>query len=382
MNVNGIKGPEVFNIDIASNDSAYIFLTAILPVSGLSSAFMIRDSLVISYNGNKKWVQLDALGQNAHIYKNKIVTINETWANDLPYVIYGSLTIADSAMLMISKGCHIYIHADAPFIIKGSLQALGEPFDSTKIIFSGDRLDDPYVGYPASYPGLLFTASSKNNRLSSTIIKNAYQGITISGSSGGLTQLNLNEVVIDNIYDVGIQASHSTIVATNLLLTNCSRNLVITNGGNYTFTHCTVSTYSNNFIQHKDPIIYLSNSSGLSNPTPYDLKAVFLNCILWAENNGFVPDEIVAFKDDRAGFSLTFDHVLWRQSVNPSNSKVTSSLNLPPLFDSINTLQRYYSFKLKNNSPALKAGVAAGVPIDLAGAKRPMDRPDLGCYQQ
>lgn len=41
--------------------------------------------------GNKRLVQLEAWGQNAHFFRDKVVAVNETWNNDLPYVLLGSL---------------------------------------------------------------------------------------------------------------------------------------------------------------------------------------------------------------------------------------------------------------------------------------------------
>ncbi|HEV7620086.1 MAG TPA: hypothetical protein VGO09_00055, partial [Flavisolibacter sp.] len=202
INISGIKGPDAYNIDIAANDSAYIFVTASINPGLINVPFIVRDSIELVYNGNNKFIQLDALGQNAHFLKNKIVTVNETWNNDLPYVILGKLTIADNAILTINNGCHIYFHADAPFIINGSLQVLGN--DSSRVIFTGDRLDEPYSNYPASYPGLIFTTTSKNNILNYAIIKNAYQAIVVADAVSSANKLTLNETIIDNAYDAGI----------------------------------------------------------------------------------------------------------------------------------------------------------------------------------
>ncbi|HEV7622012.1 MAG TPA: hypothetical protein VGO09_09770, partial [Flavisolibacter sp.] len=76
------------------------------------------------------------------------------------------------------------------------------------------------------------------------------------------------------------------------------------------------------------------------------------------------------------------DHILWRQENMPVNASVIASITSPPLFDSINTFQRYYSFRLKATSPGIKAGISCGVNIDLDGYQRPQDMPDFGCYQK
>src|SRR5215204_1981170 len=65
MNVDGIAGTQVQNLEIASGDSAYVFITVSINPNTSNLPFIVRDSVEISYNGNKKWVQLDAYGQNA-----------------------------------------------------------------------------------------------------------------------------------------------------------------------------------------------------------------------------------------------------------------------------------------------------------------------------
>src|SRR5207344_1994342 len=99
------------------------------------------DSIQIVYNDNDRFVQLESWGQNAHFLRNRTLTGNVTWKNDLPYVILGGLQIDTTASLTIDRGCRIYLHADAPIIVDGTLEVLGEKFDSTRVYFQGDRLD-------------------------------------------------------------------------------------------------------------------------------------------------------------------------------------------------------------------------------------------------
>ena len=143
----------------------------------------LRDSIEISYNGNKRLVQLEAWGQNAHFFSNKVVAANETWNNDLPYVILGSLLINANQTLTINKGCRIYVHADAPIVVNGTIQVNGLKDTVDRVYFRGDRLDEPYKDYPASWPGYFSSATSKDNVFNYAVIKNAYQAIGITDPS-------------------------------------------------------------------------------------------------------------------------------------------------------------------------------------------------------
>ncbi|MEJ7683488.1 MAG: hypothetical protein WKG06_37655 [Segetibacter sp.] len=118
--------------------------------------FIVQDSILVNYNGNSKYLQLQAFGQNANFFRNQRVTADSIWNNDLPFVILGGISVDSNVTLTINKGCKIYCHADAPFIVKGTLKVNGDVYDSTRVIFRGDRLDPYYRDLPAAWPGIYF----------------------------------------------------------------------------------------------------------------------------------------------------------------------------------------------------------------------------------
>ncbi len=87
INIDGISTVEATNVEIEANDSIYVFVQVNVNPNTANLPFVIRDSIQVNYNGNKRLVQLEAWGQNAHFYRNKEVIADETWNNDLPYVI-------------------------------------------------------------------------------------------------------------------------------------------------------------------------------------------------------------------------------------------------------------------------------------------------------
>ena len=380
INVDGIPGTQFNNIEIEANDSIHVFVQINVTPNVNNLPFIIRDSLQISYNGNNRLVQLEAWGQNANFFRNKVIAANETWNNNLPYVILGSLLINANQTLTINKGCRIYMHADAPIIVNGSLLVNGLKDTIDRVYFRGDRLDDPYKDFPASWPGLFFQTSSKDNVLNYAVIKNAYQAIGISDPSPNANpKLTLNQCVIDNAYDAGIIALNSSVTATNCLISNCGKNVFLAKGGDYQFTHCTVATYANQFIDHRDPVLTVSN---FINNTSNNLTATFRNCIFWGEN-GLVDNEVVVAKSGSTTFNVNFDYNLWKVQTTPAN--ITSNQiinNQTPQFDSVNTQKNYYDFRLKASSPAINKGVNAGIAIDLDGKPRPVGLPDLGCFEK
>jgi hypothetical protein len=298
-------------------------------------------------------------------------------------VILGFLHVNPNSRLTIEKGCKIYVHADAPIIIDGSLTINGFKDSVDRVYFRGDRMDDPYKDFPASWPGIFFTSSSKDNVMNYAVIKNSFQSIAVEDPSPNINpKLTLNQCIIDNSYDAGIIASNSSITATNCLFSNCGKNIALIKGGTYRFTHCTAATYSSTFIDHKNPVLTVFNYDGSNATTPLD--AIFRNCIFWGDN-GVVENEVVVDKKGSTAFSVTFNQALWKVKTVPANITVVNPApinNSAPQFDSINTSRHYYDFHLKAGSPGENKGSGAGILIDLDGKTRSATQPDLGCYER
>jgi hypothetical protein len=380
MNVDGIATTEASNIEIEANDSVYVFVQVNVNPGAGNLPFIIQDSIQISYNGNTSKVQLEAWGQNAHFFRDKEIIADETWVNDLPYVLLGYLRVNANKKLTIDKGCRIYVHADAPLIVEGTLHVNGLKDSIDRVYFSGDRLDEPYRNYPASWPGIYFSATSQDNILTYAVLKNSYQSIAVQDPSPNANpKVTLNECIIDNSYDAGIIASNSSISARNCLISNCGKNIALIKGGTYNFTHCTVASYSNPYILHRDPVLQVRNFDA-TNATE-NLTADFRNCIFWGEN-GIVEDEVVVDKAGTKPFSVRFDFVLWKVLTAPSNITSNQIINdQKPLFDTIDVSDRHYDFHLKDDSPAKNKGADFGVITDLDGKPRPVGAPDLGCFE-
>ncbi len=362
INADGVPGPEVRDLEMEANDSLYVFVTVKIDPTTNNLPYVVEDSININYNGNNKKVKLSAWGQNAHFLNSILINTNTTFTNEKPYVILGGLAVAEGVELTIEKGTKIFLHADAPLFIDGTLTAIGEKYDSTKIVFQGDRLDAGYKDYPGAWPGIYFSNSSDNNLLKHVIVKNAYQGIVADGA----IKLNLEECIIDNCYDAGIIGSRANIEAVNCLISNCGKNIMLLGGGDYSFTHCTNAAISNNYIQHKDPALTITDfiKDG-DNIITADMNVQFVNCIIWG-SSGMVVEEVVTIREGTDAFNVDMG---------------ASMVGQDPLFLSIDSRERFFDFHLSENSPAIGAGIAVGVLKDIEETDRKPANPDLGAYE-
>lgn len=380
INADGSPGPMVRDLDLNPNDSLYVFVTVNVNPNASTAPFIVSDSIRVNYNGSSSILQLTAYGQNARYLRSTRITTNTTWNSTLPYVILGGVQIDNGVTLTIDAGTRVHLHADAPFIVDGTLKVSGTKKDS--VVFQGDRLDKDYRDLPASWPGIFFRETSKNNSFRYAIIKNAFQGVVVFKPSPSFPKLDLSECVIDNIYDAGILGISSSIRAVNCLVSNSGLNIFLTNGGEYEITHCTVASYSNVFIQHKKPVLAISNWDSSTQINSYDLTARIRNNIIWGDY-GNVDDEVIISRRGSAAFSVLLENNLYKASNPVTNATLLNNIvNQPPQFDSIADFSRYYNFRInKGLSPAINKGKNLGIATDLDG--KPRDgQPDMGSYEK
>lgn len=381
MNVNGFATAEANNIEIAGNDSIYVFVTVTVNPTSANLPFILSDSIAINYNGLTKFIQLEAFGQNAVFIRNGLVAGNLTFTNNLPYVILGGLQISNGAFLTINAGTKIYCHADAPILVDGQLVCNGTK--NQPIIFSGDRLDDPYKNFPASWPGIYFRATSKDNVLQFTYIKNAFQAVVVLQPSVNTNpKLVIRQSIIDNAFDAGLLCNNSNVLAENCLFSNNGKNVYVEKGGIYSFTHCTVAAYSNNFIVHQKPAVYFSDADTTKQTAA--LSATMRNCIIYGDA-GFVENELQTKKTGSNSFTLNIDHCIYRATTDPANTIITQCIkNIDPAFDSVDVTHQFYDFRITKNAlaPGINKGVNTVLLKDLDDKNRNVGIPDIGAYEK
>jgi hypothetical protein len=383
INIDGNPGPSATGLFIGANDSIYVFVNVLIPKGTVPNPFIVRDSILIRYTGGEQVIRLSAWGQNAHFLKNAEIKSDTVWSNDLPFVIYGGLHVDSNATLTVQAGTHIYMHADAPIFIDGSLNLMGEAADSLRIYFTGDRLDNPYAGYPGSWPGIYFNKSSKANILSYASFQNGNHTLVTDGpAADGKPKLTLSECTINNSLAEGILSIQSSIVAVNCLISNCGQNIVIGQGGNYHFDYCTVASYSTNLLSHQQPVLTISNAAtDGSQSFTGDLTATFTNCIFWGSEG--VTDEAQVSKQGNTIFQIRFDHSILKQQNYPANIDSNALwLNTDPKFIATGNPDDHFDFRLQAGSPALGLGLNTGILTDLDGNARPVSQSDPGCYER
>ncbi len=406
INIDGEKGPVINQLRIEPKDSIYGFVQVFVDPTQQLSPLLIEDSLIFWLSDNKKQsIKLISYGQDIHLLRDSIITANETWINDKPYVIYGAVIIDSLASLDIEQGCKIYFHRNAWMGVYGTLRINGTM--DKPVIFRGDRLDKsnyappvPYDKIPGQWEGIRFANSSINNKISYAEIRNATFGI-IAGvyQYPGQTQLEIDNTKIYNHSSVGLLAIKAKIKAYNCIFANGEwASFAAFQGGEYEFYHCTFANYPS-FGIRSGLAVYLANFATFDT-VPGDSKtrktyfgdlnkAYFGNCIIY----GSIENTLELAKHNDYKFEYFFDYCLIKATndkfnfgdANHFNKNKISNKDGSAVFAKIDETQYQYNFHLSKASLARESGsnsIAMQYPFDLDGKSRLNDdSPDMGAYE-
>jgi hypothetical protein len=391
INVDGASGLRFSDLELAPQDSMYIFVEATLDPNGSDEILRIQDSIVFEANGNVQDVDLIAWGQDVHMIGAEVIDQSTTWTAGKPYLIIDYLYVDSLASLSIDPGVRVYLHKDAMIYVNGSMQVNGtleEP-----VCFGGDRLEEFYEHLPGQWGLIYFTENSHSNRISFAEIRNGTIGILISArpESGLMPDLQIDNTLISRMSSSGIYALNASLRAENLVVGDCGGSCVSLNyGGSYHFTHCTLANYwPNGFSNRNLPALWLADyfftydedENLVLYPGGEFDDAIFENSIIY----GSKAMELLIESYDQLQLNYLFDYCLARiheDSISyMEDPLITHCLfNEDPLFDSIPVF-----YELDSLSPAIDAGLpahAAGLPLDLNGNSRlDDDAPDMGAYE-
>ena len=409
INVDGTNGNSQKNIKIARKDSIYVFVEVTLDPLEKNTPMVVNDSVVCLTNGNMQSVRLVAFGQDVNIFRNEIIK-TQTWTSKKPYLIYSNIAVDSNEILTIEAGTTIFLHNNASLLIWGRILAKGSL--QNPITFTGDRFDGKYGQTAGQWGFIYIDPTSTGNQLEHVIIKNATAGLQVGyPGKGFVPSVELNNCMILNSSIYGISGIGADIKAYNTIVADCGLvAIVITNGGNYNFYHCTISNISayapsyysdQGYGSRTTPSLVITNSAEVAEldknfniiKVTYhnELKAFnFCNSILY----GVHEQEIALRNDTATSFNYKFDHSLIindKDSLNYKNTDhfVSVILNKNPRFVNDSISRGSLDFQLDSLSPAIDSGsieLIQGIPQlqqDFNGKSRTADgKPDLGAYER
>ena len=421
INVDGIPGNVATDIEIAGNDSLYIFAEVTIdPDQPLTnSPFVIEDNLVFEINGNTQKVLLESWGQNANYFPDRFNggerfdTIcsggSFVITNDKPWVFYGTV-VFNACNVIVEEGARIHVHGgvvsdfdanDMKFfyndgriiLVNGSSLTVNGTEDNP-VIMEGDRLEESFGDISGQWWGLYLFQGSENHVINHMEIKNSIVGVVVDSA----VNLTIENSKIYNTSNAGLIGIHADVDATNCLFYNNGSNAVrFLYGGDYDFTYCTLASYgvdapalsmTNLLCGSDDPL-------GCSPCFEYRLNANFKNSIIFGSRRdeismvdgdacveGVLNPINYKFEDcivrvdellEQEGFENFFDLENCSPCQNADNNDA--------VFEDPN--EDIYYLDTLSIAEMKAAPISLPLPIfeDLDGNTRDGVKPDVGCYE-
>mgnify|MGYP000058508365 CR=1 FL=1 len=409
INVDGTPTAMIQDVEIAPEDSLYIFAEVEIDPMDTENPFIILDSIRFETNGNTQYVFLEAFGQDANYvgesYRLGVLTCDggtAVWDDVKPYVVLGFLFV-DNCNIIINPGVDIHFQGGiSRDTIDGnilnlpngtmyisetsSLQANGQL--GSPVRFLTDRIEPEFEDVPGQWGTIWLAPGSRNNFMNYTEIRNSTIGVRVDSAA----ELNIHNSTIYETASSALLGVHADITGSNCLIFDISiNNVQLEFGGNYHFTHCTFANETNNrYLSHSDPVLRMSNffipgrdAEGNAIIWENELNATFENCIFY----GTRPDEILLIDPEEvtAGFNYNFNHCLIKKDTLNTDLPY---FNNPVLVESTNDFSfldsREFDYRLDSIiNPAIGAGttmLAFPSPVDLDGVPRG-GMPDIGAYE-
>ncbi|MDE6277960.1 MAG: hypothetical protein K2M06_07630 [Muribaculaceae bacterium] len=377
MNVDGLTGESFSDVEIRAKDSIFVLVEATLPENAGPAPTKVKASLDFTTNGVTRSVVISATGQNVKRLRAITITTDTRFTAEIPYQIFDSLVVAPGAALTLEPGARLYFHDKASLIVRGSLRSLGTP--EAPVNMCGDRTgnvvsDISFDIMSNQWTGAFFTATSKDNILSHTDIRNTRQGVTVYEAP--LTIINSR---LHNSGGCALEAYHARIRALGSEFAEAGDGLVYLQGGEHLFTGC---TFANNYLFSAiaNPAISLAHVSadpktGADDGSgfPY-MKAEFNNSIIYGLGSDFSHGSL-------EGTDVRVRRCLIKAEGVDDNEFVNCIWGEDPLYYTVRA-DYLFDYRLKPDSPAIDAADRSLFPADFPacdfyGVKR---RSDLGAY--
>jgi hypothetical protein len=395
INVDGRAGISFKEIEIAPQDSIFVFVKVTINPGQINTPFLVTDSIIFRSGRIEQDVDLVAYGQDAHFivadnqsfvpYK-LVAGAHETvhFTNDKPWVIYGFAAVDSLGTLIIDEGAKIYFHKNSGLWIyrEGCLQVNGTA--ANPVLFRGDRINDHSIDKKAGqWSRIWLMESSRDSEINHAIIANAEVGIDIQS----LVQRESGKIFIRNClikqsYFQGVQIRNAEVHIENTIIANSEeQNAMSVQIGDVTANHVTIGNYANTksavalLLQNYYMEASIENGAIVYTQYEGNTNVNFNNSIIYGSFANEWKRSIG--EGTTSPLNYRFENCLVRsETINDANF-INCIHNKDPKFNNIDI----WDFKLQQGSPAINAGkTGLGISIDYAGNPRD-GQPDIGAYE-
>ncbi len=376
LNIDGISGPKIEQLEIAPKDSVFVFIQCRLEANNLTQPAIVMDSLIARVGTGASKVILTAWGWDAHYLKDSVIQNTLTLSDKTkPYVFIGNIVVAPNSTLKVNSGVKLYASAYTGVYIFGNTEWNGTAQE--RIAIRGDKPVAWTDKLPSQWGGIYFAPGATGNFLY-TDITNASIGIRADSTAlGNAPCVSLKQCKIQYCGQACLLGFGGAIEAVNCLFADAgSYTFLGYHGGWYKFNHCTFSDFSY-FANRQEGHFGLTNAmrDGLGKLiSSNDLTFKIENSIIW----GYRKDEVSTDKVEQSQWNIDFSYSHLK-SLN--SDKLLDGENVTFNTDPKFTDENEGIYTLDSTSTLLKkSNINSTLPVDLLGNTRSFPS-DLGAYE-
>lgn len=382
INVDGTKGPDIYNIEVPPRDSIFVFVELTPKKSNSNLPFLIKDSIVFITNGVRQDVKLEAYGQDAIRLRGEVISSDMEYTPEKPYIIYDSLVVAEGATLSLLPGTQLYMHDKARILVRGKL--LSEGTQVQPVILRGDRLDNmfsylPYDRLPGQWDGIYIAQDSYNNSFVHTCMRGTVNGMVLDSSDVLQEKIKIHNSILHNSKGNLLTINQSKVIITNSEISNGAGALIMCNGGVVNVVQSTLANYFSLFDVIREPMLVFNRFDDTTLPTTPN--AQFDNTIIVGTSRILNPSDISAYTN------ILFRNCLFTVSGTDDANFINSIWGAEPMFNCVGGDNYIYDYRISTTeSGAYQMGdesyLTTELRADMYGVERSVGvNPDVGAYQ-
>jgi hypothetical protein len=409
INIDGAVGPSVENWPLLGNDSLWIFIEVTIDPEVGNNPFVIEDHIRFVTNGNEQRVTLAAWGQNAYFHGglgeiSLLPTCDETWASDLPHVIYGIVEVEPGCSLTILPATQVHVHDGGGLLVyQSTLNISGQL--GQEVVFQGDRLDEGYDDYAGQWGielnvafeteygleeytaqrGGIWLYGGVDCMIRHAILKNGTIGLQVdTAGTSNSAALTIQNTQIHNMSAIGMLTQGATIDGYNNLFYDCGQTTAaFTLGGTYRMDHCSFVNYWSEGVRQAPSVLMTDWYEDINGNIQVRSFAGsdFNNCIFWGNNYSLTDfDEfVVSLLNPPANPFIRHSALDVEDDEFPLAILENCTQDQIPPFASVSTRD----FHIDSNNSLWDGSFGQfSIPVDLDGNPRIVGNPDKGCYER
>ncbi len=260
------NGSQANGLEIRGEDSLLVFVELTAAETLQLEPQKVEDRLVFTLeSGAEQSVLLEAWAWDAERIGQLTVASDTVIESARPLVVTEQIRVEEGATLTL-RGTTLYFHDGAGIEVGGTLRA-------ENCTLRGDRLDRmfdylPYDRVSGQWGGVRFLASSTDNVLTDTELRNASDAIRCDSAALDSTRvrLRMERCTVHNAEGTGIAAVNTYLVLRQCQLTNTLGPCLAVYGGIAEVSRCTIAQFYP-FSADRGPTIFFSNGWG-GEPVP------------------------------------------------------------------------------------------------------------------